>query len=371
MGEGERIMRAIHGLIGVLAVGALFGCQPETESQPAPLPVVSTFTVSQQPLNERISFPAVAAAADKATLAFRVPGEIQAINVKAGDRVTQGQVLARLEPTDYRLAVENASARFDVADAQYRRSAPLVEKGMLAQSQFDELKAQREIAQAELALANLRLSYVALRAPADGVISKLNVEPFETIAPGQGIMNIHDASRADIRVQVPDVLFTQNTGASAEEVQARLKPKVLTQQGQSYPATIDEYTAEPDPSSGAFVVTLTMPMPQQQFILDGMPVQVTIAREGLQLTRTGLSVPIEAVFNQDGDPLDRAHSYVWIYDSATQTVAKRRVTMGRIHGQRLEITHGVSKGDRIVVGGTNHLSEGQKVTLASKEENAS
>ncbi|WP_172969899.1 MULTISPECIES: efflux RND transporter periplasmic adaptor subunit [unclassified Salinivibrio] len=366
-------MRAIKAMFGLLAVNALFGCEPATDAQPAPLPVVTTFTVSQQQLNERISFPAVAAAADKATLAFRVPGEIQAINVKAGDRVTQGQVLARLEPTDYRLAVENASARFDVADSQYRRSAPLVEKGMLAQSQFDELKAQREIAQAELALAKLRLSYVALRAPADGVISKLNVEPFETIAPGQGIMNIHDASRADIRVQVPDVLFTQNTGASAEEVQDRLQPKVLTQQGQSYPATIDEYTAEPDPSSGAFVVTLTMPMPmpKEQFILDGMPVQVSIAREGLQLTRTGLSVPIEAVFNQDGDPLDRDHSYVWIYDSATQTVAKQQVTMGRIHGQRLEITQGVSKGDRIVVGGTNHLSEGQKVTLASKEENAS
>ncbi len=191
----------------LLGLGVIVGCQPDPIAQPASLPVISTYTVAQQQLDERLAFPAVAAAADKATLAFRVPGEIQAINVKAGDRVSKNDVLARLEPTDYRLAVENANARFDVANSQYQRSAPLVEKGMLAQSQFDELKAQREIAQAELALANLRLSYVALKAPTDGVISKVNAEPFETIAPGQGIMNIHDASRADIRVQVPDVLF--------------------------------------------------------------------------------------------------------------------------------------------------------------------
>lgn len=126
-------MRTKSRLISVLfSVSTLLGCQPEPVPQPAPLPVISTFTVAKQQLDERISFPAVAAAADKATLAFRVPGEIQAINVKAGDRIAQGQVLARLEPTDYRLAVENASARFDVANSQYRRSAPLVEKGMLA-----------------------------------------------------------------------------------------------------------------------------------------------------------------------------------------------------------------------------------------------
>ncbi|WP_051488352.1 efflux RND transporter periplasmic adaptor subunit [Salinivibrio socompensis] len=93
-----------------------------------------------------------------------------------------------------------------------------------------------------------------------------------------------------------------------------MKPEVVTQQGQSYKATVDEFTAEPDPNSGAFVVTLTMPMPENQFILDGMPVQVSIARDGLKMTRTGLSVPIEAIFNQDGDPLDSDHSYVWIYD---------------------------------------------------------
>ncbi|SIO38636.1 efflux RND transporter periplasmic adaptor subunit [Salinivibrio sp. ES.052] len=365
-------MRTKSRLISVLfSVSTLLGCQPEPVPQPAPLPVISTFTVAKQQLDERISFPAVAAAADKATLAFRVPGEIQAINVKAGDRIAQGQVLARLEPTDYRLAVENASARFDVANSQYRRSAPLVEKGMLAQSQFDELKAQREIAQAELALAKLRLSYVELKAPADGVISKVNVEPFETIAPGQGVMNIHDASRADIRVQVPDVLFSQNAGVSSASVQTRLRPEVVTQQGHTYQTRIDEYTAEPDPSSGAFVVTLTMPMPDDQFILDGMPVQVSIAREGLQMTRTGLSVPIEAIFNQDGDPLDRDHSYVWVYNPDTQTVDKRNVVMGRIHGQRIEVISGVSKGERIVVGGANHLSEGQKVELASTEEKAS
>ncbi|WP_077677083.1 efflux RND transporter periplasmic adaptor subunit [Salinivibrio sp. MA607] len=366
-----KLIKVLLWLSVVLGLSVISGCQPDPASHSAPLPVVSTHTVAQQQLDERIAFPAVAAAADKAKLAFRVPGEIQAINVQAGDRVSKGQVLARLEPTDYRLAVENANAKFDVANSQYQRSAPLVEKGMLAQSQFDELKAQRQIAQAELALANLRLSYVALKAPADGVISKVNAEPFETIAPGQGIMNIHDASRADIRVQVPDVLFSHNAGGDAASVQTRLQPKVVTEQGRSYKATVDEFTAEPDPNSGAFVVTLTMPMPDDQFILDGMPVQVSIARDGLKMTRTGLSVPIEAIFNQDGDPLDRDHSYVWVYDEASQTVSKRQVEMGRIHGQQIEVVTGVSMGERIVVGGANHLSEGQKVELASKEEQAS
>ncbi|OOF13678.1 MULTISPECIES: efflux RND transporter periplasmic adaptor subunit [unclassified Salinivibrio] len=365
-------MKAITKLLGIwLGVLLLSACQPESAPREVTTPVVTTFTVHHQQQDERITFPAVAAAADKATLAFRVPGEVQQINVKAGDLVKKGDVLARLEPTDYRLAVENASARFDVADAQYRRSAPLVEQGMLAQSQFDELKAQREIAQAELALAKLHLSYVELKAPENGVISRVSVEPFETIAPGQAIMNIHDATRADIRIQVPDILFSRNAGVNTQSVQTRLVPEVITQQGNTFKASIDEYTAEPDPQSGAFVVTLTMPMPEQQFILDGMPVQVSISRQGLQLTRTGLSIPIEAVFNQDGDPLDREHSYVWLLNAEDNTVHKQQIEMGRIHGHRIEVVEGLKQGDRIVVDGANQLADGQTVQLASQEEKRS
>ncbi len=73
-------------------------------------------------------FPAVANAADRSHLSFRVAGEVSRVLVKEGDKVIKGDVIATLDPTDYQLDVDNASARFSVVDSQYRRSAPLVKK---------------------------------------------------------------------------------------------------------------------------------------------------------------------------------------------------------------------------------------------------
>jgi multidrug efflux pump subunit AcrA (membrane-fusion protein) len=79
--------------------------------------------------------------------------------VKEGDKLKKGDVIAELDPTDYKLDVDNASARYSVVNSQFRRSKPLVDKGLLAKSQFDEIAANRQIAFAELQLAKLRLSF--------------------------------------------------------------------------------------------------------------------------------------------------------------------------------------------------------------------
>ena len=135
-------------------------------------------------VDDNLYFPAIANAADRSHLSFRVAGEVSRVLVKEGDRVVKGDVIAKLDPTDYQLDVDNASARFSVVDSQYRRSAPLVKKGLLAKSQFDEIAAQRQIALAELELAKLRLSFTTLKAPVDGIISRVNVDQFENIKVG-------------------------------------------------------------------------------------------------------------------------------------------------------------------------------------------
>lgn len=351
--------------VWLLILGGLSGCeQPAVDPRVIVAPVkVQTVQLAQS--SPQVSFPAVAAAADKSRLSFRIPGEVIRIHINPGEKVKAGQLLAQLDPTDYKLAVDDAQAKYDVADSQYRRSAKLVKRGFLSQSQFDELKAQRRIALAQLSLNKLRLTFTELRAPFDGVISRIPAEAFENVQAGQGIMNIHRTDRVDIIIQAPDMIYSQST---AVEVQAS-KPgaQVILNDRTAYQAYLKEFTTEPDPELGSFLVTLTMPMPPQQFILDGMPVEVRADAQKLNIYQQNEAViPIEAIFNQDGDPIGRENKFVWVVDAERQ-VAKRRVVIDKLVPQGARLRAGLEAGEQIVVAGGNRLQEGQQISIVGSE----
>jgi multidrug efflux pump subunit AcrA (membrane-fusion protein) len=256
--------------------------------------------------------------------------------VKEGDRVKAGDVIAELDPTDYQLNVDNAQARYSVIDSQYRRSSPLVEKGLLAKSQFDEIAAQRQIAMAELELAKLRLSFTQLKAPVEGIISRVNVDQFENVQVGQQVVNIHSLDNIEVLIQLPDRYH------------------------------VKEFTTEPDPATGTFTVTLTLPMPENELILDGMAVEVT-AKQGVEhLNPTGTAVvPVEAVFNGDGDELNRTQKFVWVLN-ADNSVSKHLVRLGNASKTQVQIVEGITAEDSVVVAGLSRLRDGMTVSVVKE-----
>ncbi|CED71254.1 HlyD family secretion protein [Aliivibrio wodanis] len=343
----------------------LSGCTPAPVDVVIELPKVEIKTIDSGLVGDKLYLPAVATAADRSHLSFRLSGEITNLNVKAGETVKKGQVLAVLDKTDYNINVDNARARYNVANSQYRRSKPLVDKGLLAKSQFDELAAQRQIALADLELAKLRLSFTELKAPIDGIISRVSVEQFENIQVGQQIVNIHNRNAVDIIVQVPDKLYSKQPNSGVVE---KINATVRLDNGSSYEAKVKEYTTEPDPDSGAYLVTLTMPMPEDQFILDGMAVEVTTQQSALnESSQFGMIIPIEAVFNEDGDALDRDEKYVWVIDPDSK-VRKQKVVTTKASSFGLRVVDGISKGDRIVIAGVSRLRDGIEVNIINKEE---
>ena len=158
--------------VKLIAISLLIvGCNGSKTVKNLADPVVTVMTIDETAPSPRMQFPAVAAAADRSELAFRVSGEITQINVKPGDMVKKDQVLASLDTTDYQLSLDDAQTRYKLARSQFDRAAKLVKTGSLAQSQYDELKAQRDIAKADFDLTALKLSFTRLLAPFDGVIS--------------------------------------------------------------------------------------------------------------------------------------------------------------------------------------------------------
>lgn len=114
-------------LVSILVLAAIIsGCSKPEVGTREEVPKVRVTEIGKTELKNSLYFPALAMAADRSHLSFRVAGEISSIDLKEGDFVKKGDVLAALEPTDYQLAVDNAQARFGVIDSQFRRSSPLV-----------------------------------------------------------------------------------------------------------------------------------------------------------------------------------------------------------------------------------------------------
>jgi len=358
-------MKQWLNLCALSSAALLAGCGGEPQYVDFGTPKVKVLALSNQVVNEdRLYFPAVANAAERSHLSFRVAGEISKIYVKEGDHLKQGDLIAELDPTDYKLEVDNASARYSVVDSQYKRSKPLVDKGLLAKSQFDEIAANRQIAYAELQLAKLRLSFTKLKAPVDGIISRVNVDQFENIQVGQQVVNIHSVENVEVLIQLPDQLHaSQPTQESLENIEA----VVRVPSGNEYNATIKEFTTEPDPATGTFTVTLTLPMPEEEYILDGMAVEVTSKGKdvGLEL-KGGVQVPIEAIFNGDGDSLDRQSKYVWVLN-ADNSVTKQKVVTGKASKDAIQILDGLSSDQSVVIAGVSRLREGMQVQVVKQE----
>lgn len=314
-------------------------------------------------LSDKSYFPAIASAADRSHLAFRVSGEISKLVVNEGDQVQKGQVIAELDPTDYQLTVDNAQASYNVANSQYERSAQLVKKGLLAQSQFDELAAQRKRAKAELDLAKLRLTFTKLRAPMDGIISRISVEKFENIQAGQQIVNIHNLNAVDIVVQIADQAFVNLEEVDKEAVEALVR----VDSGKEYIAKLKEYTTEQDPRTSTYTVTLTMPMPENQIILDGMSVEVAPKKGNLGVNvATAVNIPIEALSNPDGESLDRENKFVWVLND-DNTVSRTKVETGKIAFDNVQVLSGLEQGQKVVVAGLARLADGIEVSPIEQE----
>ena len=124
-----RTTLVMNHIILMLGVGGmLFGCEPSDSYQYDPFIRVKVVTISASKKSEGLYYPAVASVAEHSKLSFRLAGEVIDVDIKEGEKVKNGQVLARIDPKDYTLKVADAKATFYVIDSQYRRSKLLVKK---------------------------------------------------------------------------------------------------------------------------------------------------------------------------------------------------------------------------------------------------
>lgn len=354
----------IHGLLSFLTIVLASACGEKIspEEQASTPRLVRTMTVAEAGDFRRREFPGVIDAAQKADLSFRVAGQLQAIEVAESDDVIAGQVVARLDPEDFETRLSSVRADYERAKADFERAEGLIEDGYISRTDYDQLKAQFTNAQSQLDAAERDLESTRLMAPFAGVVAQRHVENFEEVNAKQPVITLHDLSTLQVKIDVPEsVMIRVRPGVSDRRVFASFDaiPDVL------HELTLLEVSSEPDPASGTYEATFTMPGIEDRVILPGMTVTVTVEAQQFASAPGQMALPPNVVME------DQYGRFVWIAEPAGDgmaTIRRRPVETGALTASGLVVSEGIEPGDYVVTAGMSRLVEGQRVRINTENQ---
>jgi RND family efflux transporter MFP subunit len=357
----QRGRELIHspGLAGGLALwvvaGISAGCAPgDVAEAPPVVRPIKMMEIGEAVSALRREYPGRIAPAVEAELGFEVAGRIVSFPVSEGERVRKGQVLARLDPSDYEAQLAAARADLKAAEADYERFRELLEKNAVSVRDFQTRERNFEVAQARLQIAEKALADTRLSAHFQGRVARKLVDDFQNVQAKQPVLLLQDESRLEIKIDVPEADIA--LGDPDRKSEYRPLVTVTAFPGRSFPAQIAEISTAADPVTRTFEATLAFAPDEDVRVLPGMTAQISIAIERVGADSPGHAIPSRCVATgDDGD------AYVWKVNPETLEVSRAAVEVGELTGANILVRSGLSQGDLIAVSGVHHLREGMTV----------
>ncbi|MFM2644290.1 efflux RND transporter periplasmic adaptor subunit [Vibrio chagasii] len=341
-------------IAALLLAGSLAGCNKvQSEENVQVIKPVKLFEIPQQTDVDLDSFIAKVDATDRAALSFQVGGDIEVFDVRMGQEVKKGQVLAVLDATDYRIAVDAAQAKFDLANSQYKQASELYSKKLVSTDYYDQALNTFTAAEVELDQAKTNLGYTTLVAPFDGVVSMVFGQQYQLIAEKQPVLNILNNGEMDVTFSIP---VSKLEDRSIQELTSSNMWVVMdSHRGIRIPTRFKEISTQPDEDTNSYQAVVSIEKPQDINLLSGMTAQVEVQKNRSDY---GIGIVDSAWLSKGTD-----HGELWRYNPDSQLISKVQVTLNK----QGNVIDGLSSGDLIVEAGVDVLSEGQQVKAWLRE----
>jgi RND family efflux transporter MFP subunit len=298
------------------------------------------------------SFPGVVRAAQRVDLAFQVAGQLIEFDVKEGQQVDVGAVLGRLDARDYASSAKAAEARLTEAQSNFRRAAELLEKKFISESQYDGLKAARDVAQSQVEVARKALEDTELLAPFTGVVARTYVENFQDIQAKQPVLSLQDNSSLEVVVNIAETLLARSENVDDLEVYGWLdaRPDVRIK------AWLKEFATEADPKTQTYRYVLGLEDTEGLKILPGMTLSIEANARVSHDDQQRFTIPVAALVADEA-----GQSSVWLVDGENK-VYRQEVGTGDLSGtDQIQILEGLKAGDKLIIAGANAMYAGREV----------
>ncbi len=334
-----------HWMAGVATLLLLAACGSESANDALPpLPPLQTLTVAAgSPAGGR-AWDGVVEAVRQVSMSAQTSGRVTTVEVDVNDHVEQGAVLLRLTAVEQQAGVNTARAQLTAAQAaaneaeqNYKRYAELASRQYVSRAQVDQARAARDTAvaavaaaRAQLAQAGQQTDYTVLRAPYAGVVSRRDVEPGETVSPGQSLMTVYAPGELRIEVQVPQSV--------ADAVRDVGRARVELADGRDVDAAQVVVFPAADPSTHSVAVRIGLP-DLSPALAPGTTAHIVFPISGDNAGPGIVHVPLSALV-QRGE-------LNGVYVLAEGGLSLRQVRLGRSSGKMVEVLAGL-KADEVI-----------------------
>lgn len=377
----SRIVAAVV-LAGAICAVFFWKHQPKQEEVAEPVRPIKSMVVGAQARKAVMYYPGLLNSVQSADLAFEVGGRLVDLPVIKGQDVKKGDLIGKLDPSDFDNQVKNAKAAMEYAKSSFERMERALEGNAVSREEYARAKASLDQAEAQLAIAKKARKDVELRAKFAGRVATTYVDNFETVSAGQPVVRLHDPNAMTLEVSVPEsmVLTGQRAGDRLFEAVATFD----SLPGVELPVSFSEFSSAADPVTQTYKATFVLDeLPDEVTLIPGMTATLVLRPQGAAeaaLPGEGapaaagagaLAVPSDAIGrNSAGEP------FVWRLDAAkdgTPGVYETHAVVVAIDdrtGEDVAVTAGLAVGDRIALAGISVLSEGRKVRLLEESPDA-
>jgi membrane fusion protein (multidrug efflux system) len=278
-------------------------------------------------------------------LGFMVSGKISQITCSQGQTIQKGSLIASLEPTNYMLNKQLSDVELKEAQDQFNRLKLMYSRSAISELDFNKGNFALEKAATQQKLAFKNLKDTRLYSSISGILLSKETEVGEIISAGTPLFVIADIRKVKVSALVPEgELKGLKKGQSAD-----IQIEAL---GKHFQGNIVEVGAVADATTRAF--TIKMEIDNKDLSI--RPGMIAQARISLGNSRSGINIIPESIINEPGN-----QSYVYVVDKKANRAFKRKISLGKMSSNRVEVLSGLSIGETVVISGQTELSDGSQI----------
>lgn len=319
---------------------------------------VKTYRVSTVKRMDIRTYPGKIRAGKKVDVSFTVPGSLTELNVKEGDYVETGKLLARLDNASYKHNLNTIKAQLEEAELAFQRAKKLWVANAISKADYDRAKSAFDVLSSQKNLAVKSLNDTFLYAPFSGYVAKRYVDNYQTVNAGTPIVSVQDIKDIEVVVNIPETLIMNSSQNMDYKAYAVFELPVK----RIYQMQLKEIGTEADPVTQTYPVKFVLPSPDDITVLPGMTVAAKMVIS--ESYADGLfEVPESSVFSEASGKV-----FVWLIDE-NMTVHKHEVKTDGMKDNMVVVLSGLKEDDEIASAGLQHLVEGMKIKRLEEPEN--